>query len=145
MCLPISPTLNVAWQGIYKWISQAEPASQGYMDIFCLLFYYRWFQDWCISLDFSPFSEFVNLSESLSWVSQVAWVVKESACQCRRLKRCRFNPWLKTIPDGIRDGGWHGNPLQYSCLENPTDRGTWWATAQRVAKSRTLLKCLSMQ
>ena len=30
-----------------------------------------------------------------------------------------------------------GNPLQYSCLENPMDRGGWWATVHRVAKSRT--------
>ena len=31
----------------------------------------------------------------------------------------------------------HGNPLQYSCLENPTDRGTWWAAVHGVAKSWT--------
>ena len=41
-------------------------------------------------------------------------------------------------------GGGHGNPLQYSCLENPMDRGTWWATVHRVAKSRSLLKRRSM-
>ena len=35
--------------------------------------------------------------------------------------------------------GGHGNPLQYSCLKNPMDRGTWQATAQRVAKSQTWL------
>ena len=34
-------------------------------------------------------------------------------------------------------GGWHGNPFQHSCLENPMDRGVWWATAHRVAKSWT--------
>ena len=34
-------------------------------------------------------------------------------------------------------GGGHGNPLQYSCLENPTDREAWWATVQRVTKSWT--------
>ena len=33
----------------------------------------------------------------------------------------------------------NGNLLQYSCLENSTDRGTWWATVYRVAKSRTRL------
>ena len=33
----------------------------------------------------------------------------------------------------------NGNPLQYSCLENSMDRGAWWATVQRVAKSRTQL------
>ena len=31
----------------------------------------------------------------------------------------------------------HGNPLQYSYLENPIDRGAWWATVHGVAKSRT--------
>ena len=35
-------------------------------------------------------------------------------------------------------------PLQYSCLENPIDRGVWWATVHGVAKSRTRLKRLSM-
>ena len=34
-------------------------------------------------------------------------------------------------------GGQHGNPLQYSCLENPMDRGVWQAIVYRVAKSRT--------
>ena len=32
-----------------------------------------------------------------------------------------------------------GNPLQYSCLENPMDKGAWWATVRGVAKSRTRL------
>ena len=34
-------------------------------------------------------------------------------------------------------GEGNGNPLQYSCLENPMDRGTWWATVHKVAKSQT--------
>ena len=34
----------------------------------------------------------------------------------------------------------HGNPLQYSCLENPMDIGAWWATVHKVAKSQTSLK-----
>ena len=56
---------------------------------------------------------------------------------------------LKTQPaneGGIRDegsipgsgrspGGGQGNPLQHSCLEEPMDRGAWWATAHRVAES----------
>ena len=37
-------------------------------------------------------------------------------------------------------GGGHGNPLQYSCLENAMNRGAWWASAHRVAKDRTQLK-----
>ena len=34
-------------------------------------------------------------------------------------------------------GEGNGNPLQYSCLENPVDRGAWWATVHGVAKSQT--------
>ena len=36
---------------------------------------------------------------------------------------------------GRSPGEGDGNPLQYSCLENPMDRGTWWATVHEVAKS----------
>ena len=38
----------------------------------------------------------------------------------------------------------NGNPLQYSCLENPVDGGAWWAAVHRVAQSQTRLKWLSM-
>ena len=41
-------------------------------------------------------------------------------------------------------GEGNGNPLQYSCLENPADGGAWWAAVHRVAQSRTRLKRLSM-
>ena len=37
----------------------------------------------------------------------------------------------------------NGNPLQYSCLENPMDRGAWWAAVYGVTQSRTRLKRLS--
>ena len=37
----------------------------------------------------------------------------------------------------------NGNPLQYSCLENPRDGGAWWAAVYGVAQSRTRLKRLS--
>ena len=40
---------------------------------------------------------------------------------------------------GRSPGGGHGNPLQYSCLENPVDRGAWWAMVQGVTKSQTWL------
>ena len=39
--------------------------------------------------------------------------------------------------------GGRGNPLQNSCLENPSDRGAWWATVHRVAQSQIRLKPLS--
>ena len=54
---------------------------------------------------------------------------KESACNAGD---------ASSIPGlGRSLGGGHGNPLQYSCLENPMDRGAWWATVHRVAKSQT--------
>ena len=55
---------------------------------------------------------------------------KESACQCRRHKRCSSIPGSGRSP-----GGGNGNPLQYSWLENSMDRGTWWATVHGVPKS----------
>ena len=57
---------------------------------------------------------------------------KESACQCRRYKRSGLIPGSGRSP-----GGGHGNPPQYSCLENPMDRGAWQATVHRVTKSGT--------
>ena len=45
---------------------------------------------------------------------------------------------LGSIPGlGRSPGGRHGNPFQYSCMENPMDRGAWQATVHRVTKSRT--------
>ena len=44
------------------------------------------------------------------------------------------------IPGSGRSAGeGNGNPLQYPCLGNPMDRGAWWATVHRVAKSQTQL------
>ena len=44
---------------------------------------------------------------------------------------------------GRSPGGGHSNPLQYSCLENPINRGAWWATLHWVAQGWTQLKQLS--
>ena len=65
--------------------------------------------------------------------------------------------WIKTLSaiqethemhlipgSGRSHGGGHGNPLQYSCLENPMDRGAWRATVHRVEKNQTRLKQLGM-
>ena len=47
---------------------------------------------------------------------------------------------LGSIPGSERSPGeGNGNPLQYSCLENPMDQGTWWATVYGVTKSQTRL------
>ena len=64
---------------------------------------------------------------------------KEPACQCRLGIRD-----AGSIPgSGRSPGGGNGNPLQYSCLENLTDRGAWRATVHGVTKSQTCLKWFS--
>ena len=50
-----------------------------------------------------------------------------------------------SVPEsGRAPGRGLGNPLQYSCLENPMGRGAWWATVHRVSKIQTRLKGLSV-
>ena len=67
-------------------------------------------------------------------------MIKESACNAGDTGDA------DSIPGSGRSSGeGHGNPFQYSCLENPMDRGAWWATVHGVAKSWTRLKCLSTQ
>ena len=59
-------------------------------------------------------------------------------------KESTFNAGdLHLIPgSGRSPGEGNGNPLQYSCLENPMDRGAWWATVHSVAESQAYLKGL---
>ena len=58
---------------------------------------------------------------------------KESACNAG-------DP-AGSIPGlGRSPGGGHGNPLQYSCLENSMDRGAWWAMVHGVSKTETQLR-----
>ena len=70
--------------------------------------------------------------------SQVALVVKSLLTSTGDLRDSGLIPGAGRSP-----GGEHGNPLQYSCQENPVDRGAWLATVHRVAKSWTWLKRLS--
>ena len=69
------------------------------------------------------------------WASQVVLVVKFLPANAGDIRD------VGSIPGwGGSPGGGHGNLLQYSCLENPMDRGAWWATVHRVAQSQTRLK-----
>ena len=63
---------------------------------------------------------------------------KESAFNAGDVRDSSSVPGLERSP-----GGGHGNPLQYSCLESPVDKGAWRATALRVAKNWAQLKWLS--
>ena len=67
--------------------------------------------------------------------SQVALVVKNLPANAGDTRDVGFIPGSARSP-----GRGNGNPLQYSCLENPMDRGAWWATVHGVAKSQTGLK-----
>ena len=62
-------------------------------------------------------------------------VVKNLPASAGDLKDIGLIPRLGRYP-----GGKHGNPLQYSCLENLMDRGAWQATVHGVTKSQTRLK-----
>ena len=70
---------------------------------------------------------------------------------CKTIQTSQVVPVLKNLPAKVGDrrdvgsipgsgrspGGGNGNPLQYSCLENPMNKGAWWATAYGVTKSQT--------
>ena len=70
--------------------------------------------------------------------SQVALVVKNPPANAGDIKDAGLILGLGRSP-----GEGHGNPLQYSCLENRLDRGAWWATVHRVSKSWTRLSDLA--
>ena len=71
------------------------------------------------------------------WASWVALVVKNPPANAGNVRD------VGSIPgSGRSSGGGHCKPLQYSCLENPMDRGAWWATVHKGAKSQTPLKWL---
>ena len=70
--------------------------------------------------------------------AQVVLVVKNPLASAGEARE------VDLIPESGRSSGErHANPLQYSYLENPTDRGAWRATVHRVTKSQTQLKLLS--
>ena len=72
------------------------------------------------------------------WASQVAPVGKESA------RNAGDSGYSNLIPESGRSPwGGHVNPSQYSCLENPMDKGAWWATVHGVSKSQIWLMWLS--
>ena len=79
-------------------------------------------------------------SSTLAW--KIPWTEEPGGLQSMGLlesdttERLHFHFSLSCIGEG------NGNPLQCSCLENPKDRGAWWAAVYGVAQSRTRLKRL---
>ena len=68
------------------------------------------------------------------WASQMVLVVKNLSADAGDIRDAGSTPGSGRSP-----GGGHGNRLRYSCLENPMDRGAWWATVCGVTESRTRL------
>ena len=75
----------------------------------------------------------------IGWTSQMMPVVKNPPANAGDIREAGSIAGSRRSP-----GRGHGNSLQYSWLENPMDRGAWWATVHRVTKSQTWLKWLSM-
>ena len=114
-CFPSQPGSSSSWTR-----DESERQDSGW-DHFLLVFTWNW-TDLCYSR-----------------VSQVALVVKNLPANAGDVKGTGSIPGSERFP-----GGGNGSPPQYSCVENPMDRGAWWATIHRVTKSRTRLKQLSM-
>ena len=64
------------------------------------------------------------MPKNACWASQVLLVVKNLPARAGDRRDADLIPGLGRSP-----GEGHGNPLQYSCLENPMDIGAWWATS----------------
>ena len=77
----------------------------------------------------------IYISIMISGASQVVLVVKNLPANVGDVRDAGLIPGL-----GRSAGGGHGNPLQYSCLENSMDGGVWRATVHGVTKSQTRLK-----
>ena len=75
-----------------------------------------------------------STAQSHLGAAQVVLVVKNPPANAGDIRDAGSIPGLGRSP-----GGGHGNPFQYSCLENPMDRGAWWAIVHGVIKSKKRL------
>ena len=96
------------------------------------------FEIWLLGKVLPSASALFDLKFTKIGASQVALVVKNPPANAGDVRDTGSFPGLGRSP-----GGGHGSPLQYSCLENPMDRGAWQATVHSVSKSQTRLKWLS--
>ena len=92
----------------------------------------------CRGVSFAHDCRFGDFLMYIFWASVVALEVKNLPVNAGDIRDIGLIP-----RSGRSSGRRNGNPLQYSCLENPMDRGSWWAKVYRVSKSRTRMKQLS--
>ena len=92
------------------------------------------------------------------WVCECVWEREQESSRAYHLLGFPSGTVVKNLPANAGDsrdtglipgsgrspGGGHGNPLQYSCLENSMDRGAWWAAVHGIAKSRTWLSMYTL-
>ena len=78
-----------------------------------------------------------TLAWKIPWMEEPVRLQSMGSLQSDTTKQLHFHFLLSCIGEG------NGNPLQCSCLENPRDRGAWWADVYGVAQSRTRLQSLS--
>ena len=120
-------TCSVGDLGLIPGLGRSPGEGEGYP-----LQFLAWRIPWTIVLGVKKsgkrLSNFHFQSPMCDWDFPGGTSGKEPACQCRRHKRCRFDPWVRKIPC---------NPIQHSCLENPMDRGAWQGTVHGVSKSWT--------
>ena len=90
---------------------------------------YSWYQN------SSKLSPAIRASFIKNYTYQGASLVAQMVRICLQCRRPGFDPCVGKI-----SGEENGYPLQYSCLENPMDKGVWWATVHGVAKNQTWLR-----
>ena len=108
--------------------------------VYCLFFRNKC-KSSCFSISLFPRNNYKPMLNAFNleillpfWDSQVAIVIKNLLANAADIRDTGLIPGLRRSP-----GEGHGNSLQYSCLENPMDRGAWWAMVHRV-QSLTWLK-----
>ena len=93
--------------------------------------------------DLFIYSDLLLITKGMAWL----WIYSFMHTRKKNLQVKNLPASVGDMRDGCSilwsersSGEGHGNPIKYSCLENPMDRGAWWATAHKVAKSWTQVK-----
>ena len=111
------------------------------LSLTCYKFHCREFEQIVRILLSSWFSEKAMAPHSSTLAWKIPWMEKPGGLQSMGSLRVGHDWGTSLSLSCIGEG--NGNPLQYSCLENPMDGGAWWAAVRGVAQSRTRLSDLA--
>ena len=131
------PVVRGAWWAIVLQVAKSRTWLKQWTEIVSLHFWSLKIQNQDVSRAVLPLKALGQGSLSF-WASQVAPVLKNPPANAGDIGDVG-----SILGSGRFLGGGHGNPLQYSCLENLIDRGTWRAVVHRVSKKQTWLNWLS--